>query len=94
MGYWGYNPFTNHLLNFWDIQVGKKVEKIWVKLTWWEKYERNTFESTSETKMCWNITYRICEKKPEISSTHPFYQCLNVLEQVLRDIDLVWFSQL
>ena len=27
MGYWGYNPFTNHLLNFWDIQVGKKVEK-------------------------------------------------------------------
>ena len=20
--YWGYNPFTNHLLTSWDIQVG------------------------------------------------------------------------
>ena len=21
--YWGYNPFTNHLLTSWDIQVGR-----------------------------------------------------------------------
>ena len=25
MGYWGYNPFTNHLLTSWDIQVQKVV---------------------------------------------------------------------
>ena len=32
--YWGYNPFTNHLLTSWDIQVGERECIFNLKILW------------------------------------------------------------